>query len=1296
MAYADILKKTQEKTTKYICQGVAIGSIALAFCYGSLYFSLKQPRVQGFLQEKINKCLPFNIHFSALHFKWRGINPGFLMENVSVYADGSNVPNLVIEEVFGYVNLTTFLFFKKHIIEELTLVGTDIVLETQDYLQYQIKSIPQLSFSLENKYSKQWMERFRFIDSDVIIEHPKYTYNFIQTDVLISPNTPLPVVGHATYIDSDNKPCFINFKHFKNPKNNQPQWMLSYFGSLEHVDNLFVSHDWMMNKNFITEGNAYAVVWITQNKTDIDLYAHMNIQSFNAHYHHINVAANVFEATIVGKKTKDEVWLALKDFNTQEGRLNAVDISVLSDTQLLLKKKIKGDGTLWELNTTYLPVVVLNEIKTIIPFVQSQATQYSEIEACNGRLEYLSAEIYSDPVRTTLESFKADFKEVSFNLPGELQIQNLTGQVNYDDTHGKINLNSHSLSFFREQWFLEPFVFDTAQGTLFVDVSDDQLTLSGHQVNLSIDHTVLNNSFQLSFPKTIEKNKKSVPELDLVMHLENLPVPEVKKYLPAKKLNSELYHWLVHALDKGTLSQGTLVCRGALNEFPFNESQGVFQAYAQLKDVDLHFSTDWPLLTEANVDLIFDHRALYAKAFDSKIQNVPLKEVSVTIPDLADKSAFLLVDLKSNSTLQKASDIIKNSPLSEKVGKPLESFGLSGNMDLQLNLHIPLKKYSADDIKVEGLVQTSDAQFNFSKRDISVAQVNGQVQFTQDSILTEKLEGMLWGQRAEFNMKACLKNNGATQINVKGKADVHHFIPLEQSMLRHTIQGIAGYTANFNLTNFGGEPEGEFAVYSDLAGIELAFPEPFYKGKNEKKPLKITGAISPAPLSQYQLETPDYHMVLGFDSSNEKTLKFVGGHLHLGNQPLAKFQKSGSFLINGQLAFLDAKKLVDWYQYNKQPSTNITDIDPTIDLQVDSLDLYGLPMQDVQIEGKYDPALKNILIAAKSNTLSGIVSIPKDASDRAITVDVDTLIISDNTQQALYAHTTSSPQGDFKGLIFSNPLEIKIKNLIYRDKKINYISAQFESMFYGYYIKNFGLHLGDAQIEASGYWYTASNKSRVDLTGKIKTKDISSMTEALALKSSINKAKGEADFSLSWDGYPFYIAPSSLSGEMNFKLKDGIIQGVNPGFGRILSLLNIDNFRRRLSLDFSDLKKEGISFDRLSGTMHLLDGVLHSDKIIMDSASVRVATTFMSNLETQVLHGQLDVMPNLTGSLPIAAAIAAGNPAVGAAVWVMDKLFGRQIQEINRYEYRLMGTWNNPQIEDMNVTKHVRRDVGRK
>jgi hypothetical protein len=64
----------------------------------------------------------------------------------------------------------------------------------------------------------------------------------------------------------------------------------------------------------------------------------------------------------------------------------------------------------------------------------------------------------------------------------------------------------------------------------------------------------------------------------------------------------------------------------------------------------------------------------------------------------------------------------------------------------------------------------------------------------------------------------------------------------------------------------------------------------------------------------------------------------------------------------------------------------------------------------------------------------------------------------------------------------------------------------------------------------------------------------------------------------------------------------------------------------------------------------------------------------------QDLDQLVTVTPKVTASLPIAGAVA-GGPAVGAAVFLAQKVLGKRVDRVTNITYTVNGPWDNPHIE---------------
>jgi len=75
------------------------------------------------------------------------------------------------------------------------------------------------------------------------------------------------------------------------------------------------------------------------------------------------------------------------------------------------------------------------------------------------------------------------------------------------------------------------------------------------------------------------------------------------------------------------------------------------------------------------------------------------------------------------------------------------------------------------------------------------------------------------------------------------------------------------------------------------------------------------------------------------------------------------------------------------------------------------------------------------------------------------------------------------------------------------------------------------------------------------------------------------------DFTGAWNGAPYQFSLAALRGKLDVNLKNGRILSIEPGFGRLLGVLAMAQWIKRLQLDFSDIYQEGLTFNSITGTL---------------------------------------------------------------------------------------------------------------
>ena len=226
-----------------------------------------------------------------------------------------------------------------------------------------------------------------------------------------------------------------------------------------------------------------------------------------------------------------------------------------------------------------------------------------------------------------------------------------------------------------------------------------------------------------------------------------------------------------------------------------------------------------------------------------------------------------------------------------------------------------------------------------------------------------------------------------------------------------------------------------------------------------------------------------------------------------------------------------------------------------------------------------------------------------------------------------------------------------------------------------------GLTLGQISARGELVWEAAGaadtlTRARLDLDGR----DLGTAMERLGQDAVIRSGETRVQSQLAWPGAPWQFALERSRGSVEVELRDGRFVNVASTSARLVGLLNVDNLVRRLRLYFSDVTGQGTAFDRVSGAATLYGGILETrGPVTVDGPATRFTLEGRVDLARRELDQRLGVTVPISRNLPLAAVLA-GAPVVGGALFIADRLFGDALDRVTRIHYRVRGPWTAPQI----------------
>ncbi|WP_420550344.1 YhdP family protein [Litorivicinus lipolyticus] len=280
---------------------------------------------------------------------------------------------------------------------------------------------------------------------------------------------------------------------------------------------------------------------------------------------------------------------------------------------------------------------------------------------------------------------------------------------------------------------------------------------------------------------------------------------------------------------------------------------------------------------------------------------------------------------------------------------------------------------------------------------------------------------------------------------------------------------------------------------------------------------------------------------------------------------------------------------------------------------------------------------------------------------------------------------------DTPGQVFSAPaampdIDIAVKTLEVGDNRLYNLATQVRSTDQDVLFNGLSFTLGGALMQGSARWSKGQPASSADL--RIETQNLGELMADRGWGELLETRSALLDVTLDWPGVPWSPNMGQATGVVSLDTTDGRFLD-SPGAAdalRLLGVLNIASLTRRLRLDFSDLLKPGLAFDRISGQARLRDGQLDFvEPLSIDGPSASLQLTGTSNLATDALDHRLRVQVPLSAQLP-AAALLAGFPAIAAGiVLLVDQVAGDSLKRIGETNYTLTGTFDAPVINAIRV-----------
>ncbi len=851
-------------------------------------------------------------------------------------------------------------------------------------------------------------------------------------------------------------------------------------------------------------------------------------------------------------------------------------------------------------------------------------------------------------------------------------IKNGSGFLRLGQNSGVLQLDAHDFGMGLPAVYEHMLDYRDFRTELAFSLEDNRLDFwSGRFIGNS-DEGQVTGLFALTVP--FDASSTRGIEMDLVVGLENGHPRSRNKYLPYT-LPSNLLAWLETSLGEGLITEGGFIYRGSLRKGLIPHRS--IQLFFDVQDTELNYHPEWPSLSSLDATLFIDNKEVRGFAREARLFDSQVRGVEVNIEPDVDGRLSLRIQGSLSGPAQDGLRVVNNSPLRQLTGDTFDDWELDGSLVADVQLGLSLNDLSQAPV-VDLSASFEDVHMHTGKLGVEVESVTGVLDYRTDTgFSASSVSGNLWGQPLTGQITQGLKEDDGGL----GDLDIHVAGLVHSDSLRDWLQldmlRVAKGTTNADIHIIvppGGQPRIEVATM--LEGVSLDLPEQFAKTAQTSRPLQLI-----MPLTNGSRE-----MTLVMDNATWLNLRFGGGELMAASIGFTRSEpadQDNHLVIGGELERFEWDawhKFAEDYVFSEtETAKSDAGMSLTVrDLQVGEARAFGQAFADVTLSARQKEALWELDYAF--GWLRGKASFTRDLSELSLQVnylDIDTV------PESLLS---SLEQGE--GVSWELPdTDVVISGLHSGGQALGQVQFTVQQNGDNYHFARIegdlrGLLLGGDE-EFTLDWRRSGGEPVTSLRGPARFVNFGDVLEGYAYDEIMETNSGAFALDMTWPGAPNDFSLAGTRGRVGVAIDEGSFlksSAAAEGTLRVMGILNLAEFVRRLSFDMNYLFKSGIPFDSITGELLFEKGQIEVPQMDVLGVSSRFQFVGLIDVNDATIAGELVTTLPVASNLPWIAALIGGLPAA-AGVYVVSKVFTEQVDRFSSGIYSIDGPWEDPQVK---------------
>ena len=848
-------------------------------------------------------------------------------------------------------------------------------------------------------------------------------------------------------------------------------------------------------------------------------------------------------------------------------------------------------------------------------------------------------------------------------------LQGLNGRVELGRNTGRLWLDGDNVGIDWPRMFRSP---------VSVAVSACRLDFEwGQRWQVGVSQCALENADLAAHGEAVISGNEGRPAIDLNVEVIRGNAGQLDPYWPEEVLNDRVKTWLRSGLVGGDLQSGRVSIHGDMDDWPFRQGQGRFEAIAHIGGGEIDFLDGWPAARSVSVVARFVNASMDLRGQVGEIGGAVVEEAQAAIADFAEP--VLLVDYAADSEIPTLLGFLQQTPLREHLGTELARFEFAGPATTRGRIMVPFGGADGG-VKVDGTLRLADGRFSDPELEITLGGIEGQVTYNERGFKGEALTAEYRDRPARLDLLANADGEQAFRADLEGVFAVDDVIPgfLLEDIERFT-RSVGDCTWQVAVSvprRAAADARGQSAMLelrSGLEGVSLDLPAPLGKSAGEHWPLRLTfplgGEDRVLQLELDQRAAMYFELPAGAGAPSRAVLRLGGGEAELPAQGLVRVE-----------GFAAALNLDGW-------------LDLILDEVARGGGMGGLALEPSEV------SVRELTFLDRLYSEVGI-SFSVEASD--VRAEFSSEDLDGNVRFTTGETGAGSLTAEFERLVLGEPVSTGVEmdtdpaelpavhlyahSLRYGSIELGETRIEAFPIAGGFHFDKIDASSERLKLQARGDWLLDQQGHRSDFDIHIVSESLGDFLQSMDIASPIQGGQTLVSFNAWWPGTPASFALSRLNGQVEFSVVGGNITSASAGTGRLLGLLSVQALPKRLALDFRDVFDSGFSFDEAGGTFEMKNGTATTDNVLLRSSSANISVSGSTDLVAREYDQLLTIRPGVGNTLPIIGALAAG-PGGAAAGLALQGLLQEPLAEATQVRYSVTGSWEDPVFETVEVAR---------